>query len=276
MWKRGRSAQWNARRKTRRSTNADSLNFRRVCGGLPCATAGGTPAPSRASPTRISSSAVFAAGRCWHELAGAQSSGNRRRPQHKKVSTLRFWASVAPVSHPRRRKLREPWALLAQVLFLLLVVLALANPRWGGLFEGRSVVLVFDTSIWSQARPANETPWIDRERAEALRLVDSLPSSDRVLLLRAEAAAPPIVPFTTDRAALRRAIGAAQSSSGIADIPRVLEMGRAALAGSRRGLLAYVGPGMLDEEQARRLQEFRAELETSRENGSHPQFHGTF
>jgi len=105
-----------------------------------------------------------------------------------------------------------------------------------------------------------------------LRFVDSLPSSDRVLLLRAEAAAPPIVPFTTDRAALRRAIGAAQSSSGIADIPRVLEMGRAALAVSRRGLLAYIGPGMLDEEQARRLQEFRAELEKSRENGSHPQF----
>jgi len=83
---------------------------------------------------------------------------HHRRPQHKKVSTLRFWASVAPVSQPRRRKLREPWALLAQVLFLLLVVLALANPHWGGLFEGRSVVIVFDTSIWSQARPANETP----------------------------------------------------------------------------------------------------------------------
>jgi len=40
---------------------------------------------------------------------------HHRRPQHKKVSTLRFWASVAPVSQPRRRKLREPWALLRLV-----------------------------------------------------------------------------------------------------------------------------------------------------------------
>ena len=160
---------------------------------------------------------------------------HHRRPQHRKVSTLRFWASVQPVSQPRRRKLREPWALAAQVLFLLLLVLALANPRWGGTFDGRAVVIVFDASIWSQAHPAGGTSWIDRERAEALRLVDALPSNDRVLLLRAEADAPPILPFTTDHAALRRAIENAQPSGGAADIPRALEMGKAALTGPRRG-----------------------------------------
>jgi Ca-activated chloride channel family protein len=197
---------------------------------------------------------------------------HHRRPQHRKVSTLRFWASVQPVSQPRRRKLREPWALLAQVLFLLLLVLALANPRWGAVVEGRGVVIVFDASIWSQAHPAGETSWIDRERAEALRLVDSLPASDRVLLLRAEPNAAPILPFTSDRAALRQAIESAQPSSGTADIPRALEMGRAALAGSGRGILAYVGPGMLDSEQERRLEQFRAELETPSENVVQPQF----
>ncbi len=197
---------------------------------------------------------------------------HHRRPQHRKVSTLRFWASVQPVSQPRRRKLREPWALLAQVLFLLLLVLALANPRWGAAFEGRAVVIVFDASIWSQAHPAGAASWIDRERAEALRLVDSLPSSDRVLLLRAEADAPPILPFTTDHAALRRAIQTVQPSSGTADLPRALEMGKAALADSRRGLLAYVGPGMLDEDQARHLEQFRAELETPGETQGQPQF----
>ncbi|MBZ5659011.1 MAG: VWA domain-containing protein [Acidobacteriia bacterium] len=197
---------------------------------------------------------------------------HHRRPQHRKVSTLRFWASVQPVSQPRRRQLREPWALLAQVLFLLLLVLALANPRWGAVFEGRTVVIVFDASIWSQAHPAGGTSWIDRERAEALRLVDSLPSNDRVLLLRAEADAPPILPFTADHAALRRAIENAQPSSGVADIPRALEMGKAALAGSRRGLLAYVGPGMLDNEQARHLEEFRAALEAPSDSSVPPQF----
>src|SRR5271156_4301689 len=71
---------------------------------------------------------------------------HHRRPQHRRVSTLRFWASVQPVSQPRRRKLREPWAYVAQALFLLLLILALANPRWGAAFEGRSVVIVLDTS----------------------------------------------------------------------------------------------------------------------------------
>jgi Ca-activated chloride channel family protein len=197
---------------------------------------------------------------------------HHRRPQHRKVSTLRFWASVQPISQPRRRKLREPWAFLAQILFLLLLVLALANPRWGPAFEGRSVAIVLDASIWSQAHPAGEPAWIDRERAEAMRLLDSLPGGDRVLLLRAEADAPPILPFTTDRAAVRRAILAAQPSSVAADLPRALEMGRAALGGTRRGLLAYVGPGLVDPEQSRSLDEFRAEVESPDNSGAQPQF----
>jgi Ca-activated chloride channel family protein len=197
---------------------------------------------------------------------------HHRRPKHRKVSTLRFWASVQPISQPRRRKLREPWAFLAQVLFLLLLVLALANPRWGPAFAGRSVAIVLDTSIWSQARPAGQPAWIDLERAEALRLLDSLPGLDRVLLLRAEADAPPILPFTTDRASLRRAILNAQPSSVAADLPRSLEMGRAALGGAGRGLLVYVGPGLVDSGRARSLDEFRGEVESPDNTGGQPQF----
>src|ERR1700676_4313974 len=88
---------------------------------------------------------------------------HHRRPQHRKVSTLRFWVSVQPISQPRRRRLREPWALLGPVLFLLLLIPALANLRWGFTIEGCSVVIVFDTSIWSQSRPAGGAPLIDRE-----------------------------------------------------------------------------------------------------------------
>jgi len=197
---------------------------------------------------------------------------HHRRPQHRRVSTLRFWASVQPVAQPRRRRLREPWALFAQVLFLLLLILALANLRWGVSLDGRSVVIVLDTSIWSQVRPAGASPWIDTARREAQRVVDSLRSGDRVLLLPAEADAPPILPFTTDLGALRRAIAGAPTSSSVADVPRALEMGRAALGGSRRGLLVYVGPGMLDEQQTRGLQQFRAAMETPDDNRGQPQF----
>jgi len=197
---------------------------------------------------------------------------HHRRPQHRRVSTLRFWASVQPISQPRRRKLREPWAYVAQALFLLLLILALANLKLGYLLEGRSVVMIFDTSVWSQARTSGGTAWIDREREEALSILNSLPGGDRVLLLRAEADAPPILPFTTDRAAIRRAIANAQPSSSPADIPHALEIGKTALNGSRQGLLVYVGPGMLDEQQEHNLQDFRATIETSADNVNQPQF----
>jgi len=49
-------------------------------------------------------------------------------------------------------------------------------------------------------------------------------------------------------------------------------MGRAALGGSGRGLLVYVGPGLVDSGQARSLDEFRAEMESPDTNGAQPQF----
>jgi Ca-activated chloride channel family protein len=209
--------------------------------------------------------AALAAAALWLYL-------HHRRPQHRRVSTLRFWASVQPISQPRRRKLREPWAFLAQILFLLFLVLALANPRWGPAPEGRSVALVIDASIWSQVHPAGERAWIDLARAEALKILDALPNGDRVLLLRAEAAAPPILPFTTDRAALRRAIQTVQPSSVAADIPRALETGGAALGAGRRGLLVYVGPGLINADEEHDFDEFRAQLEASETSASQPQF----
>jgi hypothetical protein len=49
-------------------------------------------------------------------------------------------------------------------------------------------------------------------------------------------------------------------------------MGRAALGGARRGLLVYVGPGLVDAEQARSLDEFRSGMESPENNGAQPQF----
>lgn len=195
-----------------------------------------------------------------------------QRPMRRRVSTLRFWADLPPSVYRRRRWLREPWAFLAQLLFLLFLILALANPRWGNVMESRRVVLVLDASIWSQVQPAGESRWIDRLRQEANRFLNALPSTDEALLLRAEGDALPILPFSTDRAAQQRAIAQMRVSSGISDLPRALEAGRAALAGSRRGLLAYIGPGMVDEEQARRMEGLRQELGPADGSGDHPQF----
>jgi Ca-activated chloride channel homolog len=195
-----------------------------------------------------------------------------QRPVRKRVSTLRFWADLPPSVYRRRRWLREPWAFLAQILFLLFIILALANPRLGTVTENRRVVLVLDASIWSQVQPNGESRWIDRMRQEANRVLNALSASDQVLLQRAESDAAPILPFSNDRAAQRRAIAQMRPSSSAADVPRALQAGRAALAGSRRGLLVYIGPGMVDQQQATGIEQFRQELGPADGGGEHPQF----
>ena len=195
-----------------------------------------------------------------------------QRPTRRKVSTLQFWADLPPSVYRRRRWLREPWAFLAQVLFLLFIVLALANPRWGRVTDSRRVAIVLDTSIWSQVQRPGEPPWIDSVRQDAYRLLNTLPPTDEVLLLRAEPDALPLLPFTHDRAEQRRAVAQARPSSSIADIPRALQAGKAALAGSRSGLLVYIGPGMLDEQQSGALDQLRQSWEPVDGSGDRPQF----
>ncbi len=195
-----------------------------------------------------------------------------QRPVRRRVSTLRFWTDLPSSSYRRRRWLREPWAVVAQALFLILLIMALANPRWGREIASRRVVLVLDTSIWSQLQPAGEPPWIDQVRQDASQILDELPASDDVLLLRADVDATPILPFTQDRLAQQRAIAQIRASSTVADVPSALEAGRAALASGRRGLLVYIGSGMVDDRQARRIDEFRQSLEPNNGTGDHPQF----
>jgi Aerotolerance regulator N-terminal len=197
---------------------------------------------------------------------------HHRHPVRRRVSTLRFWVSLPPSRYRRPQWLREPWAFLAQLLFLLLLIVALANPRWGRTAETRRVAIVLDTSIWSQVEPPGESRWIDRARDEASRFMDALPPSDEVLLLQAEADASPVLPFTRDRAALRSATRDLRASSSIADVPRALEAGRVALGGARHGLLVYIGPGMLDEQQTRRLDAFRRTIGPSDSSRDRPQF----
>ena len=80
-------------------------------------------------------------------------------------------------------------------------------------------------------------------------MLNALPAGDEVMLQRTESDALPILSFSNDRVAQRRAIAQLRMSSTNPDIPRALEAARAALAGSRRGLLVYVGPGIVDSQQ---------------------------
>ena len=158
---------------------------------------------------------------------------HHRRPQNRRVSTLRFWASVQPIAQPRRRSSASPGRCWRKFCFCCCSFLRWRIPRLGATFEGRSVVIVFDTSIWSQVRPAAH---LRGSTGSVKRLCASwilLPQGDRVLLLSAGADAPPILPFTIDRAAMHRAIADVRTSSSLADLSRALDTGQSCSGGSR-------------------------------------------
>jgi hypothetical protein len=183
-----------------------------------------------------------------------------------RVSTLRFWATAPSVTSDKRKlRMREPWPFVAQLLFLLAVIAAFGNPRLGAIFhQSRSVAIVIDPSAWSQMQPLGRPSWLQETRNEALGVLNELPLGDRVLLLRADADGAPILPFTTDRAALTHAITNLQSSSALPDVPRALSQGLASLGDSSRGLLVYVGPGITSQKQMQELAEFRSSIDASR------------
>lgn len=205
------------------------------------------------------------------------------RAARLRVSTLRFWESApSGSSSARKRKLREPWALLAQILFLMAIIAALGNPRLGTPSQGRDVAVVIDAGAWSQMHPPGGTSWVDDIRAQFNALLQRLPSDDRITVMRADLDGAPVVPFTTDRATVRAAMASLQPSSAVADIPRALAQARAALESpsslpkeAPRGLLVYIGPGFMDQQQARAFDDFRASLAADAQpavasNGSPP------
>jgi hypothetical protein len=194
-----------------------------------------------------------------------------RQPVKRRVSSLRLWTSDDQVP-PSRRKLREPLSLLAHLAFLLFLILALADPHIGRTVEHRRVVVIVDTSIWSQAQPAGQASVIERERQSVAAFLQTLPVGDPVLLLKTDADVTAALPFTTDRPALLKTLASLQPSAGLADLPRAVEIARDALSGSARGLIVYVGPGMLDEQQTARLADVRKRLAAAADGSGRPQF----
>src|SRR5215831_16004103 len=111
---------------------------------------------------------------------------NRRR---QVVATLRFWVmpgQPAPVT--RRRRIQQPLSLLLQLLGMLLLLLAIAELQFGNpLARRRDHVLVLDNSAWmGAALPGRQgNTLMDMARANAIAWLRAVPSSDRVLLVRA-------------------------------------------------------------------------------------------
>jgi hypothetical protein len=170
------------------------------------------------------------------------------------VSTLRFWPRrPAPPKRQRHKKLQQPLSLLLQILAMLLLLLAVADLRFGS-FGGptRHHVLILETSAWMNAAGAANGTLMDEARLRAVAYLRAIPATEPVMLIRADGLPAPATPFTTDRDALLAAIRESQAGHTAANLGGALELARSALdlataAGGSGGLLDRLSAGTVGE-----------------------------
>jgi hypothetical protein len=179
-----------------------------------------------------------------------------RSKRKKVVSTLRFWMPARTAEEQQsRRRMREPWSLVLQLLGLLLLLLAIAQLEWGTrLGLGRDHVLLLDVSAWSAARTGSgsgsETV-LAREKEEARRFLAKLGARDRVMLVRVDSLATPVTSFTTDRGALEAAINESSSGFSALNMQQALLLAQQAKGWSNGGAgeVVYIGPKLVGDER---------------------------
>ncbi|HWF47567.1 MAG TPA: VWA domain-containing protein [Bryobacteraceae bacterium] len=173
-----------------------------------------------------------------------------RAKRKKVVSTLRFWRpAVTADERQSRKRMREPWSLLLQLLGMMLLLLAIAQLQWGkqGL-SGRDHVLLLDISAWSAARSPGGTV-LDLEKRAAQRYVRTIGGNDRLLVVRADGLAAPATPFTSATDQLTKAIAASTSRYSALNLEQALSFAQQAQSwsGGRPGDIVYIGPRRIAE-----------------------------
>lgn len=192
-------------------------------------------------------------------LAGAISAGVvalyllDRSKRRQLVATLRFWtAADVRTELKHRRRIQQPWSLLLQLLSIVLLLLALAGPRWGGdENSARDHVLILDASAWMGARTRQGT-LMDDAKTAARAYLKALPAGDRVMIVRADALATPLTVFESNRQTIEDAIRQAQPGASALNLPQAFEFAQDAqkLQSHRAGEIVFVGAGRVPEEEA--------------------------
>ena len=167
------------------------------------------------------------------------------------VATLRFWvAAEHPAVLQKRKKIQQPLSLILQLLSILLLLLAIAQLRLGApQATPRDHVLILDTSAWMSAASRTRPPrtLMDEAREKARAYIKTVPSSDRIMVVRADALATPVTAFESDRAKLAQAIMQSSPGATALNLDQAIAFARQAqsLGARRPGEIVYVGAGRI-------------------------------
>ena len=150
----------------------------------------------------------------------------KRKRVVRLVSSTLLWQrflAETQASAPFQR-LRHNWLLILQLLMLALAILALARPYFSGRLAGGNLqVIILDASASMQS--TDETPSrFEKARAEALKLVNSLRDTDRMVVLLAAAVTEVKQSETSEKTLLRRALESCQVTDSPTRLVEALKM----------------------------------------------------
>ena len=148
------------------------------------------------------------------------------RRRREPVSTLMFWEQIFKERQTTSlfQKLKHLLSLLLQLLFLALLVLAIARPQFGFMTKlARQMVLIIDHSASMNTRGDTQTR-LESAKERALKLVDNLRYIDEMMVISCHTQ--PIIqsPFTNHQKSLRTAIEAIQPTDVKTDLAPALSL----------------------------------------------------
>ncbi|HXT42085.1 MAG TPA: VWA domain-containing protein, partial [Candidatus Angelobacter sp.] len=150
----------------------------------------------------------------------------KRKRVVRLVSSTLLWQKFlaeTQASAPFQR-LRHNWLLILQLLMLALAILALARPYFSGHLSGGNLqVVILDASASMQS--TDEAPSrFEKARAGALKLVDGLRDTDRMVVLLAGANTEVKQSETSEKSLLRRAIQSSTATDSPTRLNEALKM----------------------------------------------------
>lgn len=161
----------------------------------------------------------------------------RQRPQQRPISTLLFWDQIAQQSRtaPLWRKLRRWASWLLQVLFLLLLLTALAQPFLQKHHrEGTDLVLIIDSSPSMLASDGQQSVWETLLR-QASHTLGQLRSTDQAMILQSGIEPVVVSPWSQNRRALNHALHGLKPDSQPSSIDKTLELAHNLIRDNPRG-----------------------------------------
>jgi len=163
-----------------------------------------------------------------------------KRKRHD-VSSLIFWQQVLRDEQSTKlfQKLRRILSLLLQILFIVLIVLALARPILKRFMsEPTSRILVFDTTASMQIKEGDKTRF-EQALASARRWIGQSSFREETMILTAGREPKVACPFSSDEKVLLEVLSGLQPSDAAGSLPRALDDAKKILQG-RTGLREIV------------------------------------